>query len=287
MLIWLLGCTPAKEYAVESTETQPPSLLDIEADETTNAELAPVATELIQHRACQEDGRFERLSFLSQLMDGELEFSIYFPPCYDSGAQDVYPVIYLLHGQKQNDGFWERLGIGEAADTLIQSGVVMPFLMVMPYEQYYYRPVDNNNFPRALLEELLPWIEKNLPACEQRDCRAIGGISRGASWAIRLALIEWEYFSVVGAHSFPTFNGDLERLPDWLEDIPHDKVPSIYIDIGSSDPAAKKASNFEQILNEKGVPHEWHLNEGQHTEEYWRNQIAEYLRWYTSPWKLE
>ena len=220
-------------------------------------------------------------------MDGELEFSIYFPPCYDAGAHQAYPLIYLLHGQKQNDGLWKRLGIGEAADAIIRSGVVKPFLVVMPYEQYHSGFINTNSFPRALLEELLPWVETNLPTCERCDCRAIGGISRGASWAIRLALTEWEFFSAVGAHSLPTFNGDLERLPDWLEEIPRDEVPSIYIDIGSSDPAVKKASHFEQVLNEKGIPHEWHLNEGRHTEKYWCNQIAEYLRWYTLPWRLE
>ena len=28
------------------------------------------------------------------------------------------------------------------------------------------------------------------------------------------------------------------------------------------------------------VPHEWHLNAGDHTNSYWQAHVAQYLQWY-------
>lgn len=262
---------------------------------TANAENKPTQTATVEtidkavtHAECEESGRFERFSIESTLMNGELAFSIYFPPCfYDQGGQ-VYAVIYLLHGQRQNDSLWQSLGAGEAADELIASGAVQPFLMVMPYEEFYFRASDKTTaFSQAFLEEVLLWVEDNLPACADKACRAIGGISRGASWAVRLGLQEWQLFGAIGAHSLPAFNGDLELLDEWLAEIPRDEIPRIYLDIGSSDPEVKNAVRFEQALNERGIAHEWHLNPGQHNDEYWHTWIGEYLRWYTMAWHNE
>ena len=287
MIVWLLSCTHTASFSTEKPAVQVPLTTDVTKTEKTSVSSSTVPTELARFSVCQESGEIERFSLSSKLMNGGLAFSVYFPPCYDENAQETYPVVYLLHGQKQDDTLWEQLGLRQTADALIQSGAVKPFLLVMPYEKYYWRSPDNTNFPQALLKELIPWIEANLPACNQRECRAIGGISRGASWAMRLALTEWQYFSAVGAHSLPPFYGDLRRLPKWLKGIPHDKLPRIYIDIGAKDPSVKDAYLFEQILNENGILHEWHLNEGQHNEAYWRTWMADYLSWYTLPWRLE
>ena len=274
------ACAPpaATQQTPQTTATsEPPSACETQIPPT---QLSPVP-------ACQQAGYFERYSIDSVLMNGQLAFSVYFPPCYDPQAAEPYPVLYLLHGQRQDDALWQNLGAGQAADALILSGVVRPFLMVMPYEEFFFRAPDQTAFPQALLEELLPWAEENLLACAERDCRAIGGISRGASWAVRLGLTEWKTFAALGAHSLPTFNGDLQRLNNWLQAIPRISLPRIYVDIGTSDPSVKNAYRFEQELNTQGVTHEWHLNPGRHDEAYWRVWMAEYIRWYSLAWLSE
>jgi S-formylglutathione hydrolase FrmB len=172
------------------------------------------------------------------------------------------------------------------ANQIIQSGRTIPFLIVMPLEKFYYRSPEGNAFPQALTDELIPWMETNLYAANQKQWRAIGGISRGASWAMRLGLQQYKLFGAVGGHSLPTFDGDLKLLPDWLNAIPLGQAPRIYIDIGRSDPEVDTAIKFENVLNQHGILNEWHLNEGLHNEDYWRLHIQEYLDWYTLSWRI-
>jgi enterochelin esterase-like enzyme len=234
---------------------------------------------------CTESGQVERYLIDSVLMNGELYFSVYFPPCYSEAKSGGYPVLYTLHGQNFNDEMWMDLGAAETADALILSGAAEPFMIVMPYEEFFFREVEGNNFPRVLIEEIIPWVEESFNVCAEKACRAIGGISRGASWAIRIGLTERDFFGSIGAHSLPTFNGDISSLPEWLDEVPYGEEPRIYLDTGRFDPEVKSAYRFENTLNEKGIPHEWHLNEGRHNEAYWEEQMEAYLRWYTAGWE--
>jgi S-formylglutathione hydrolase FrmB len=235
---------------------------------------------------CSQPGKISRMQISSVKLKADLIFDVYFPPCYGDGTQVDYPALYLLHGQTYDQTQWEKLGVQDYADQLIHSGHILSFLVIMPYEQYQYRPIQGNTFPQAILEELIPWVEANLHARPQKNGRAIGGISRGASWAMRLALKNPTVFGAAGGHSLPTFNGDLDQLPNWLGNTSLDQLPRIYIDIGSSDPEVESAIRFEQALNKLGIPNEWHLNIGRHNEEYWAQHIEEYLDWYTRGWRI-
>jgi enterochelin esterase-like enzyme len=176
---------------------------------------------------------------------------------------------------------WQELGISEKADEITLSEQGAPFLIVMPHEEFHFRPPEKNHFPEAILNELIPWLEEEFDACEERYCRAIGGISRGGSWALRMALLEWNTFGAAGIHSAPLFNGDIESVPDWIDVIPDESLPALYLDIGNIDPAIKNASELNELLNSLGIAHEWHLNQGRHDEEYWESQLNAYLNWYS------
>ena len=236
---------------------------------------------------CTESGHVERYQIDSVLLNGELYFSVYFPPCYSEVKSGGYSVLYALHGQNFDDKMWTDLGAAENADTLILNGAAEPFLIVMPYEEFFFREAEGNGFPRALTEEIIPWVDGNLNVCIEKTCRAIGGLSRGASWAIRIGLAEWDFFGLIGAHSLPTFKGDIGSLPEWLGEIPNGEEPRIYLDTGRFDQEVKNAYRFENVLNEKGIPHEWHLNEGRHNEVYWEEQMETYIRWYAAGWEPE
>ncbi|HOJ00031.1 MAG TPA: alpha/beta hydrolase-fold protein [Anaerolineaceae bacterium] len=281
----LVGCQPAATVPLQSTLSPTATLLP---SPTPNVQLTSSSAQTTEAQPlCEESGSIRSYTLASELLGEALDFDVYLPPCYDSASGQTYPVIYLLHGQWQNTALWQTIGIQPTADELILSGQRQPFLIVMPYEKYYFRPAENNHYPDALVQELLPWVEDNLAACGQKECRAIGGISRGAAWATRLALQNPDMFSALGAHSMSPFNGDIEELPDWVATIPQDELPRIYLDVGASDPTVKDALAFEQTLNTLGVAHEWHLNSGRHNETYWSEQIANYLSWYTLNWMEE
>jgi enterochelin esterase-like enzyme len=278
-LFFLSGC---KTSAVIPTPT------DINLFSTPEATLLTekIATHepLSDKEDCSSSGVLERYQIDSVLLNEPLFFNVYYPPCYDPNRVPGYPVLYALHGQNFNDTMWVDLGLVDIADRLIHAGELPAFVTVMPYEENYFRGSDVNNFPSAVTEEIIPWIENTLNVCEEKKCRAIGGISRGASWAMRIGLSEWDMFGAIGSHSLPTFRGDISNLPLWLEKIPFGEEPRIYIDTGRFDPEVKSTYRFESVLSEKGIPHEWHLNEGRHNEEYWEAQMEAYLRWYCEVW---
>jgi len=277
----ITGCTPPP------VETTPTAFTPVNTPQATLLSVTAETTVQPQGEEPQEtcvSSSIERYQIDSELLRGPLYFSVYFPLCYDETRESGYPVLYALHGQKFNDAMWIDLGAAEIADRLILEGEIVPFLIVMPYEEFYYRGADVNNFPSALREEIIPWIEQTLNVCAEKECRAVGGISRGASWAMRIGLEQWDFYGAIGAHSLPTFRGDISNLPEWLEEIPFDEEPRIYLDTGRLDPEVKSVYRFENILSQKGFPHDWHLNEGRHNEAYWQENMAAYLRWYAQEW---
>jgi enterochelin esterase-like enzyme len=281
----LFGCASPIQPTLISTPVAIPTSTPTPFEQAPTADVNPTQQNLLVIQ-CGQPGQVQQFEIQSEKLRGRLIFSVYFPPCYGNGAQENYPVLYLLHGQTFDNTQWQKLGLLKFADQIIQSGRTIPFLVVMPYEQFYYRSPEGNAFPQALTDELIPWVETNLHAATQKLWRAIGGISRGASWAMRLGLQHYNLFGSVGGHSLPTFNGDLKQLPDWLDAIPAGQAPCIYIDIGRSDPEVDTAIKFEQVLNQHAILNEWHLNEGRHNEDYWRLHIQEYLDWYTMPWRI-
>ena len=54
------------------------------------------------------------------------------------------------------------------------------------------------------------------------------------------------------------------------------------MDIGESDQEVDMALNVVDIFTQNGIPLEWHLYTGAHTEEYWSAHVAEYIDWYAS-----
>jgi len=241
---------------------------------------APSATEL----ACrQEPGRVDRHTLPSGLAPNPWEFRVYTPPCYDQDSQRMYPLLVLIHGSTYNDDQWDRLGADETADLLIRENRLAPFLILMPRDRVWSEPEDDP-FDEALVQEILPWVETSYRAGGRREDRAIGGLSRGASWAVHIGLSQWQIFGAIGAHSLPMFIDDPNRIQSWLDDIPVESLPRLFLDIGEKDYLLEKALWFESLLTERNIPHEWYLYPGRHEESYWQSHLEQYLLWYAAGW---
>ena len=231
-------------------------------------------------------GRYEQQELPTGLAAPKtLPFRVYLPPCYGFNADARYPLLVMLHGQTFTDDQWDRLGMDETADRLIASGEIRPLLIAMPLEERYLDNPDVSGFDSVLLKTVLPWIDSQYAVCAGRGCHAVGGLSRGGAWALRLGFEGWQLFGQVGAHSVPPFTGDIFRVPNWTRSIPAGQVPRFYMDIGENDPYRKLATDFEGVLTRYKVPHEWHLNKGTHNEAYWQAHVEEYLRWYSAGWQ--
>ena len=222
--------------------------------------------------------------------DGALEttappqnYRIYLPPCYTENADKRYPVLYLLHGQTYNADQWVRLGAVHIANEIIRSGEAMPFLMVFPDDHYWYTPV-GTGFGGRLVNDLVPFVDQTYRTIPDPRYRAIGGMSRGAGWALQLGLSRPDLFSIIGLHSLAIFQSDASKVSFWLVGIPLSARPIIFMDIGDNDQELASAKQVEATFAEFDVPHEWHIYKGEHTEEYWSAHVEEYLRWYAEQW---
>ena len=229
-------------------------------------------------------GMITLYQFDSAIIQKPFLFRVYTPPCFDPQAKTKYPVLYILHGQSFNEDQWDRLGMDEAADQLINSGTIAPLIIVMPRETYYLQDPKISGYGEALVAELLPWIDTKFPTLPDRQTRAIGGLSRGAGWAMRLGLKYPDLFGSIGGHSLAQFDGDYFRVPGWRKKTSDENLPRIYLDIGLLDFVKDTARLFETRLPEYSYPHEWHLNTGTHNEAYWSEHVDEYLIWYNQAW---
>ena len=211
------------------------------------------------------------------------QYLIYLPPCYDEKPDVRYPVLYMLHGQTYTDDQWVRLGAVKVMDRLLLNNEISPFIIVFPDDRYWNVQA-GPGFGERLVDHLIPYVDQNFRTLADRDHRAIGGMSRGAGWALHLGLERWDLFGTLGLHSLAVFADDRPFLADWLKKIPPASWPNIFMDMGESDQELGFNSQFENTLTQMGIPHEWHLYPGAHDEAYWGAHVEEYLRWYDQVW---
>ena len=245
-----------------------------------------VSAKYVLPQSCAKtEGHIVAQQLETKLLRQPLDFRIYLPPCYDQAAEMRYPLLILIHGQSFTNDQWERLGVTGTADRLISSGQLPPFIILMPRDRTWGQP-SQDPFGKALVSELLPWVDEHYSTIADRQHRAIGGLSRGAAWAIHLGLSEWQTFGAVGAHSLPVFYDDTRQIPKWLGAIPSKQWPRFFLDIGERDRPEIMSSAvwFEELLTDLYVPHEWYLYPGYHEEAYWGAHVEQYLRWYASTW---
>lgn len=245
----------------------------------TPTQLSPESTEQICHENAGEVQDYQ-ISWQEEELFGR----VYTPPCYPEIGRR-YPTLYLLHGATETEDQWEDLGLYELTDDLITRGEIPPLIIIMPREDTWVS-LRENPFADQLVQVLIPWVDEEFQTLAERDYRAVGGVSRGGNWAIRLGMMHWGTFTALGGHSAPLFYGDLNRLPGWLEDIPGDSLPRIYLDIAEGDTNLPESESLRDILEQAGVSLEWKLYPGLHNGDYWSSHLAEYLLWYSAGWQV-
>lgn len=276
LLFTITACTPSNLPTLTSTAVPPTS--SPTAPPTLTATVIPSSTPLT---CLTQPGRVEEKA-LDQFKPAQ-QFRVYLPPCYDEKSDVRYPVLYLLHGQTYNDDQWIRLGAVTILDRLIISGEIRPFIVVFPDDRYWNLEA-GPGFGDRLIQAIIPYVDSTYRTLPDREHRAIGGMSRGAGWSLRLGFTHWDLFSVIGLHSLAVLQKDASRLPGWIQAIPASSQPIIFMDIGDKDQELIMAQQVESRFNDHDLSHEWHLYSGAHTEDYWGAHVEEYIRWYAEQW---
>lgn len=243
---------------------------------------------------CQFSGQVVRNKWPSQVFGKPHEYAIYLPPCYDAEDNKAkYPVIYLFHGWPMDENHWLDLGIVTAANRLIQSGELPPFIIALPRgdkEGVYNRTSGGDkSFEAAMVDEFIPYIDRTYRTLRQSDYRAIGGISRGGVWALEIAFRHPELFSSVGSHSSALGVNQAAANFDPIDLAPTAAIDSLrfFVDSGASDWTRATSAQLSKLLEARHIPHTYTVAPGDHLDSYWSSQVEAYLKFYAAPWKAE
>ena len=164
-------------------------------------------------------GQVVREVYFSNAMNSWERCLVYLPPQYRQGG--AYPVLYLQHGATENENEWVYMGkMPYILDNLIAESKAVPFIVVMndgmeraPGEGM----VDFATFERMLLEDCLPFIEKNYRVIADKAHRAMAGLSLGSMQTSAIGLKHPELFDYLGLFSgFMRFGlGKSTDFVDW------------------------------------------------------------------------
>ncbi|HEX2618670.1 MAG TPA: alpha/beta hydrolase-fold protein, partial [Phototrophicaceae bacterium] len=243
----------------------------------------------IQTTCTETTGRIERPTYRSSLVETDMVYSIYLPPCYDQTTQQ-YPTIYLMHGSNDDDHHWLRLGLQELLDSRITAGEMPPVIVVLPFGNWI---ANKNQFgtyswENVFMTEMLPLVEVSYRVETRKEFRAIGGISRGGFWAFQIGLLHPDLFSTIGGHSafFDRFNAPVDYNPlDLALGLTPETAPRIALDRGAADYAAPGLDIMDERLTSVNIPHTYTIYpEGEHNNLYWEQHVDDYLDFYTEPW---
>jgi len=236
-------------------------------------------------------GVVHRHLYRSAIVGDERPFLVYTPPGYDPAAKQSYPVLYLLHGYSDAEDAWTSVGRANIIlDNLIARGQAKPMLVVMPLGYGNKEVIAGGwaglrktdvwqdsivKFRDALLNEVIPQVEKAYRVSTDANARAIAGLSMGGSQSLFIGLNAPDRFTWIGAFS----SGGLQ--PDFASQFPavneslNSRLRLLWIGCGRQDWLMGSNQKLVEWLKSKGVKLTWVETPGSHSFTLWRRYLAE------------
>ena len=164
-------------------------------------------------------GSMQTIRFYSPSLGKMQEATVYLPYGYGKlvdkkgnpvkeggkGLQERYPVLYLQHGWGENETSWPIQGkAGLIMDNLIADGKIKPFIIVMAYgltNDFKFGTIGQftaEEFEKVLIDELIPYIDKNFLTKSDKWNRAMAGLSMGGMTTKLITLRRPEMFAYWG-----------------------------------------------------------------------------------------
>ena len=260
-------------------------------DPTATVTLAPTPAPTPTPTAipCSSPGQIVTGTYQSDAA-GISAYRIYLPPCYQPEGPS-YPTLYMLPGNIHTDSIWDNLGLDEAAEEAINQGNIPPLLIVMVDSGTLLNNTSGGpwSYETQIMEDLIPFIERNYCAWSEPRGRAIGGMSRGGYWSLEIAFRHPDQFASVGGHSASLLDlyGGQDVIPQATGLVNDLGDMRIYFDIGANDWVINNIRQLHEDMEEAGIQHVWTLNDGRHEDAYWASHTGEYLAWYSEPWPMQ
>ncbi len=266
-----------------------PNLLSMESEvHVPGAALLPWELNDVPH------GEVDHHFYKSAVANDERDYYVYTPPDYQSSHKKKYPVLYLLHGYSDDASGWTAVGRANVIlDNLIAQGKAKPMIIVMPlgygtmemiqqswhaWDQAALRDANFRKFTEALLREVMPQVEKEYRIAEDRNARAIAGLSMGGSESLLTGLNHLDKFSWIGAFSSGGIPEDFAKDFPALDAQANQQLHRLWIACGTEDHLITINRNLREWLKTKGVNHTDIETPGMHTWMVWRRNLAEFAQ---------
>ena len=238
-------------------------------------------------------GEMRIVTYESKAMGVTRFLWVYTPPGYDK-SRARYPVLYLLHGNGETQDGWAVNGRANyILDNLIADGKAQPMLMVMPQGHALQAAgvaplvriageteMYSERFPKDLLEDVIPLVEKNYRVVPNANHRAIAGLSMGGGQALAIGLAHLDRFHYVLGYSAavsPQFMDADAVFHDALADPAgiNKRLRLLWLSYGRQDFLYEANRQFAGSLQSKGVKVMVRETEGAHVWSVWRNNLNE------------
>jgi enterochelin esterase-like enzyme len=256
-------------------------------------------------------GAVASVYYYSQVLKTTRRMHIYTPPGYEAGSQK-YPVFYLLHGATDTDDAWPSVGRAcFILDNLIADGKVKPMIVVMPAGHQPGQPAIPappkpgetpviNPFTSEFVTDMMPYVEKYYRTINDREHRAIAGLSMGGFQTLDIAFRHLDLFSQIGVFSSGAVLGRHPAPPVQDAQTPAVPVPSpmaeweavhqanlddaslkkgtrlIWISTGVDDGLMPNTTSTVDVLKKHGFDPVFIESPGAHTWFNWRNYLVEF-----------
>jgi S-formylglutathione hydrolase FrmB len=253
-----------------------------------------------------EAGTIVSQHFQSAALGRDWTYNVYLPDGYESGKMR-YPVFYLLHGNGGTENEWVvDGGIQHAADEMMDRGDIPPAVIVMPSASTTWYVDRKEKMETAIIQDLIPEVEKTFRVMNDRAGRVIGGESMGGYGALRFVLKYPEMFAAAALMSpaiyvpepppassarrvgvFGTadqFDPEVWKslnYPGLLEAFFAKKIGMpLYIDSGDHDDfmIEGQAPQLYEIWREHKQPAELRITAGTHSFGVWKKTVHEAMR---------
>ena len=257
--------------------------------------------------SAQEAGGAECRAMPSAVLDRAVRYCVLLPPGFATDPARRFPIVYHLHGLGGDEQWLLNGGGWDMVEQAREQGKIGEFVIVTPDagRTFYVNSRDGEElYEDFFIKEFVPAVENRYRAGGSRQTRALAGVSMGGYGALRFAFKYPQMFSAVAVHSaalienfpedatvmfgrnFRAFGDPLDNIY-WAENNPLSLARSadslgtlqIYFDCGLQDDYGfdSGTSLLHDILEQRNVPHEFHLYPGGHDWEYVADHFAESL----------
>ncbi len=229
-------------------------------------------------------GRIEFFEIWDTACEKTRRILLYLPPDYDRNEQ-LYPVLYLLHGINGYEEAWQDKGRAvQQVDKLIRQEKIVPMVVVMP--DVNPRKLIGQKETIGMMRNLLhypSWLhrdfERVFPQMDSllsiryrispdRDLRAVAGLSAGAMQSCNLANVAENRFRYVGL-----FSPIVHR-----KQLPKDQSTLYWIGSGEADIFHSQSRRFVKKTEKRQISYIYHNTRGGHTWRNWRLYMSEFLQ---------